>query len=58
MGTLTIFRDEDGVEYHGKGEEPEEVVKQMPGDYTTYYKSPFDGKYRNNWNDEVLEKKD
>jgi len=53
----TVYKDENGVEYHGKGNDPDQIERQSPGDHTTFYKSPLDGKYRNNWNDEVIEKK-
>lgn len=54
---ITVYKDENGVEYHGKGNNPDTIERQSPGDHTTFHKSPLDGKYRSNWSDEVIEKK-
>ena len=52
---ITTYTDENWCEYKGKGESPDTVEKQTPGDYATFDKS-FDGtKYKERFGDREVE---
>ena len=52
---ITTYTDENGCDYKGKGESPDTVEKQSPGDFATFDKSLDGTKYKERFGDREVE---